>query len=66
MKRPAEERVTLVEVFELTGSFEAFQAAVEAAARRLEREGVSSLARVQFYARAERLHFDHPTSSVHQ
>ncbi|HZI10243.1 MAG TPA: hypothetical protein VE153_07585 [Myxococcus sp.] len=50
MKQPASERVTLVEVFELTGTFEAFQAAVEAAARRLEREGVSSLARVQFYA----------------
>ncbi len=50
MKPQANERVTLVEVFELTGSFEAFQAAVEAAARRLEREGVSGLARVQFYA----------------
>lgn len=50
MKRPVSERVTLVEVLELTGPFEAFAATVQAAARRLEAEGVSGLARVQFYA----------------
>lgn len=49
MKPQASERVTLVEVFELTGRFEDFQAAADAATRRLEREGVSSLVRVQFY-----------------
>jgi hypothetical protein len=50
MKRPASERVTLVEVLELTGPFEAFAAVVQAAARRLEAEGVSGLVGAQFYA----------------
>ncbi|WP_375766930.1 hypothetical protein NR798_35325 [Archangium gephyra] len=50
MKRPASERVTLVEVLELTGPFDAFAAIVQAATRRLEAEGVSGLVGAQFYA----------------
>jgi hypothetical protein len=50
MKRPASERVTLVEVLELTGPFDAFAAVVQAAVRRLEAEGVSGLVGAQFYA----------------
>ena len=42
--------VTLVEVLELTRGFEAFSAAVQAAARRLEAEGIEALLTVQFYA----------------
>jgi hypothetical protein len=42
--------VTLVEVLELTRGFEAFSAAVEAATRRLEAEGIEELLTVQFYA----------------
>lgn len=49
-KRPACDHVSLVEVFELTGSFEAFEAAARTALRRLEAEGVSGLVNVQFYA----------------
>lgn len=49
MRPQASERITLVEVFELTGSFDAFSAIVQAAARRLESEGVRGLVGVQFY-----------------
>jgi hypothetical protein len=50
MKSPANEYVTLVEVLELTRPFEEFSAAVQAAARRLEVEGVKALVTFQFYA----------------
>jgi hypothetical protein len=50
MKRPASEHVTLVEVLELTRPFEEFAAAVRAAARRLEAEGIKELVSLQFYA----------------
>jgi len=50
MKPPASEYVTFVEVLELTGSFEEFEAAIQAAVRRLEAEGIRELVRVQFYA----------------
>jgi hypothetical protein len=50
MKRPASGYVTLVEVLELTSSFEEFQAAIRAAARRLEAERVRELVTLQFYA----------------
>jgi hypothetical protein len=50
MKSPAAEHVTLVEVMELTSSFEEFANAVRAAARRLEAEGVRELVTLQFYA----------------
>ena len=48
-KRPASEYVTLVEVLELTRLFEEFAAAIEAAARRLEAEGIRELVTLQFY-----------------
>ena len=51
MKGRASDRITLVEVFELTAPFDAFVATVQAAARRLEREGVSGLVGVRFYGR---------------
>jgi uncharacterized protein YbcC (UPF0753/DUF2309 family) len=44
------EYVTLVEVMELTGTFEQFTAAITAAAARLEAEGVEQLVSLQFYA----------------
>jgi hypothetical protein len=50
MRSPAAEHVTLVEVMEVTSSFEEFANAVRAVARRLEAEGVRELVRVQFYA----------------
>ena len=43
MRTPASEHVTLVEVLELTRPFEEFAAAVEAAALRLEAEGIEEL-----------------------
>ncbi|WP_163998424.1 hypothetical protein [Pyxidicoccus caerfyrddinensis] len=49
MKLPATERITLVEVFELTAPFDVFEATIRAAVRRLEIEGVSRLVGVQFY-----------------
>jgi hypothetical protein len=49
MKSPAAERVTLVEVLELTKPFAEFAAAVRAAARRLEAEGIKELVTLQFY-----------------
>ena len=53
MKPPASEYVTLVEVLELTRPFEEFTAAVQAAARRLEAEGIEELVTLQFYANPE-------------
>jgi hypothetical protein len=50
VRASAEEHVTLVEVLELTSSFEEFAAAVRAATRRLESEGVKALVTLQFYA----------------
>lgn len=50
MEPSASEYVTLVEVLELTSSFEEFEAAVRAATRRLETEGVRELVTLQFYA----------------
>jgi hypothetical protein len=50
MKPPARDYVTLVEVLELTRSFEEFADAIAAALRRLEAEGVQELVTVQFYA----------------
>ena len=42
------DRVTLVEVLEVTGSIEEFAAASEAAVARLEREGIGELIAIQF------------------
>ncbi len=53
MKQPASERITLVEVLELTAPYETFLATIRAAARRLEIEGVSTLIGVRFYARPD-------------
>jgi hypothetical protein len=50
MRTPASEHVTLVEVLELIQPFEEFAAAVQAAARRLEVEGIKELITLQFYA----------------
>jgi hypothetical protein len=50
MKPTASEYVTLVEVLEITRPFEEFAAAVTAATRRLEREGIRALVSIQFYA----------------
>jgi hypothetical protein len=50
MRTPPSEHVTLVEVLELTRPFEEFAAAVEAAALRLEAEGIEELVTLQFYA----------------
>ena len=50
MKAPAGGQVTLVEVLELTRTFEEFADAVRAAARRLEAEGIEELVTLQFYA----------------
>jgi hypothetical protein len=50
MRSRASEHVTLVEVLELIGSFEEFTAAIQAAARRLETEGIQELVTLQFYA----------------
>src|SRR5215212_4320489 len=50
MRTPASEHVTLVEVLELTRPFEEFEAAVQAAARRLEAEGIDELVTLRFYA----------------
>lgn len=47
--RAAGDYVTLVEVLELTRPYEEFAAAVRAATRRLEAEGVRELVSVQFY-----------------
>ena len=49
MKPPASEYVTLVEVLEVTQPLEEFEAAIEAAARRLETEGIEELVTLQFY-----------------
>jgi hypothetical protein len=53
MKAPAKEYVTLVEVMELTVSYEEFADAIEAASRRLEAEGVEELVAVHFYGSPE-------------
>ena len=50
MRSDASEHVTLVEVLELTTTFEDFTAAIQAAARRLEAEGIQELVTLQFYA----------------
>jgi hypothetical protein len=50
MEPPPSEYVTLVEVLELTSSFEEFAAAIRAAATRLEAEGIDELVMLQFYA----------------
>jgi len=50
MRTPPSEHVTLVEVVELTRPFEEFAAAVQAAALRLEAEGIEELVTLQFYA----------------
>jgi hypothetical protein len=50
MNIPPSEHVTLVEVLELTRPFEEFAAAIQAAARRLESEGIKELVSLQFYA----------------
>ena len=50
MKPPTSEHVTLVEVLELIAPFEEFTAAIQAAARRLEVEGIKELVTLQFYA----------------
>jgi hypothetical protein len=49
MKKPAAEYVTLVEVLELTATYEEFEAAIKAVARRLESEGVRELVSFNFY-----------------
>jgi hypothetical protein len=48
-KPAAEEYVTLVEVLELTVPYEEFEEAIQAAARRLEAEGVRELVSFNFY-----------------
>jgi hypothetical protein len=50
MGTPASEHLTLVEVLELARPFEEFAAAIQAAARRLEAEGIKELVTLQFYA----------------
>ena len=50
MRSDASEHVTLVEVLELTSTLEEFTAAIQAAARRLEAEGIQELVALQFYA----------------
>lgn len=50
MSSSASERVTLVEVLELIAPYDEFATAAQAAVRRLEAEGVSTLVSVQFYA----------------
>jgi hypothetical protein len=50
MEPPASEYVTLVEVLKVIRPFEEFEAAISAAARRLEAEGVKELVTLQFYA----------------
>jgi hypothetical protein len=50
MKPPASEHVPLVEVLQLARPFEEFAAAIQAAARRLETEGIEALVTLQFYA----------------
>jgi hypothetical protein len=49
MKQPATEYVSLVEVLELTVPFEEFEKAIQAAAKRLEEEGVRELVSLNFY-----------------
>ena len=49
MKQPATEYVSLVEVLELTVPFEEFEKAIQAAAKRLEDEGVRELVSLNFY-----------------
>lgn len=49
MKLPPSERITLVEVFELTAPFAVFEDTIRAAVQRLEIEGVSRLIGVLFY-----------------
>ncbi|RKG86201.1 hypothetical protein D7V88_18380 [Corallococcus terminator] len=53
MEQPARERITLVEVLELTGPFSVFETTIQAAATRLEREGVRGLVSLQFHARPD-------------
>jgi hypothetical protein len=53
MNSPASEHVTLVEVLELTKSFEEYATASQGLARRLETEGVKALVTLQFYANPE-------------
>ncbi|BAY10275.1 hypothetical protein [Calothrix sp. NIES-2098] len=53
MNSSASERVTIVEVLELTKSFTEFTAASQALARRLETEGIKALVTLQFYANLE-------------
>jgi hypothetical protein len=50
MQAAASNYVILVEVLERTRPFEEFAAAVQAAVRRLEAEGIQELVMVQFYA----------------
>ncbi len=49
MKSPVSDHVTLVEVLELTRPFEEFEAAIQAAAQRLEAQGIGELVTLQFY-----------------
>ncbi|RYZ43045.1 MAG: hypothetical protein EOO71_05300 [Myxococcaceae bacterium] len=53
MEQPARERITLVEVLERTASFDDFEAVLQAAVDRLEREGVRGLISLQFHARPD-------------
>ena len=53
MRLEADRYVTLVEVLELTVSYEEFAEAVGAAARRLEAEGVRELVALHFYGSQE-------------
>ncbi|NOK11425.1 hypothetical protein [Corallococcus exercitus] len=53
MDPSARERITLVEVLERTAPFDVFTSTIQAAVRRLETEGVSSLLSIQFHARPE-------------
>lgn len=53
MKAPAQNYITLVEVLEMLCPYEEFVSVVDAAVRRLEREGVRELVRIQFYAHPE-------------
>ena len=53
MQSRARDYVTLVEVLELTKSYEEFEAVIQAAVCRLEVEGIEALVSVQFYAQPD-------------